>query len=410
MNKSLTIGILREGRVPHDYRTPFTPEQVERLTKIYPEHKFKVQHADYRCYNDSEYLERGVEVSESMAECDILFGIKEVPVTELISGKTYIFFSHTIKKQEHNQKLLQTIIKNKIRLIDYECMTKPTGERLIGFGRYAGIVGTYNSLLAYGKKFGLFTLKPAIDCGTYENLSNELDNIKLSSVKILFTGNGRVSHGAMEVLKKLHIKPCTPAEISIKKFNEPVYAQLMEEDYNKHKNGRTWETLHFYRNPSEYISTMNQYITSCDILIHCAFWHREAPVFFTNKDYLNPDFSIKVIGDISCDLHGPIPSTLRSSTNEEPIYGYNPSTQTEEKPYLKNTVDVMAVDNLPCALPRDTSHDFGEDLIQRVIPSLLNRGEDEMIERATIAKGGELTNAFAYLREFAGVGERVDEK
>ncbi|OFY71912.1 MAG: hypothetical protein A3G23_05155 [Bacteroidetes bacterium RIFCSPLOWO2_12_FULL_37_12] len=400
MQNKITVGIIREGRVPHDFRTPFTPDQIAQLNIEFPAHKFVVQHSPFRCYSDNEYLSKGVEVCNDMSHCDILFGIKEVPVDELIADKTYFFFSHTIKKQEHNRKLLQTILKKNIRLIDYECLTKATGERLIGFGRYAGIVGTYNSFLAYGKKYGLFDMKPAIECKTYQNLIKEIKPIKLPPIKILFTGNGRVSHGALEILRLLKIKSCTPDEIRTKKFNEPVYAQLMEENYNEHKNGRNWEMLHFYKNPSQYVSTMNQFISSCVIFIHCAFWHREAPVFFTNETYLNPEFTIKVIGDISCDLHGPIPSTLRSSTNEDPVYGYDAGTQKETNPYLKNTVDVMAVDNLPCALPRDTSNDFGIDLSQKVVPALLSGVEDDMIDRATITKGGRLTMPFEYLSDF----------
>ncbi len=367
----MKIGVLREGKVPHDKRVAFTPDQCMMISSIFPNVEVLVQPSDWRSYTNQEYVDKGVKMQEDLSECDILFGIKEVPKHELIAGKKYLFFSHTIKKQPHNKELLQTALKKDIQLIDYECLTDEEFNRIIGFGYYAGIVGAYNGILGYGKKYKLFDLKPAHLCYDKKELKEELKKVNLTNIKIIVTGNGRVANGAVELLGALDIRRITPYEFTHYFFREPTYVQLHSNNFNEAIDATAWNTERFYKHPEQFRSTFGKYTKDCDLLIHCSFWDPRAPVLFTKKDMNAPDFRISVIADVTCDINGSIPSTTKPSTIEDKFYGYNPSTESIGEPFSNNTITVMAVDNLPCELPRNASEDFGKELIEKVLPSLL---------------------------------------
>jgi hypothetical protein len=321
----------------------------------------------------------------------------------LLPEKTYFFFSHTIKKQPHNQKLLQEIIRKKITLIDYETLTNARGERIVAFGRYAGMVGAYNGILAYGKKWGIFELHPAHQCPDVEDMEEEYFKVKaLPPIKIAVTGGGRVAHGAMEVLDKMGIRKVTVYDYLYHQFTEPVYAQLHSSDYNRRRDGRVWDNVDFYRNPHEYESTFDKFIPVTDILMAGAYWHPSAPHLFTFADLQRTDFKINTIADITCDVDGSIPCTKRASTIPEPVYDFNPYTRELEPPYSRPTnITIMAVDNLPCELPRSASRDFGRQLIDEVLPHLINGDPEGILDRATIVKNGQLTECYQYLQEYA---------
>lgn len=397
----MLIGLIREGKIPHDKRVPLTPQQCSELQDEYSDLKIIIQPSPFRCYSDEEYLEFGLNLNEDLSQCDILMGIKEVPIDELIPGKKYMFFSHTIKKQAHNQKLLQAIIDKDIELIDYECLTDKKQNRIIGFGRYAGIVGAYNGLMGYGKRYELFHLKPAFLCRDREELEAEMKRMKLPNIKIAITGSGRVANGAMEIMGVLKIRRITPFEFLNYSYREPVYTELNSEDYHRAKDGSPWSSTEFYSHPEKFDSTFEQYTQVCDLLIHCSFWSPRAARLFEKTDLRKPNFHISVIADVSCDINGGIPSTIRSSTIENPFYGYNPATEKEDVPFGKQVLTMMAVDNLPCELPRDASEDFGKSFIERALP-LIVEGEDpdKMIERATITRNGKLMSLYKYLSDF----------
>ncbi|MEW6468398.1 MAG: NAD(P)-dependent oxidoreductase [Bacteroidota bacterium] len=399
----IKIGIIREGKMPRDKRVPFTPEQCVAIEKQFPGAEIFVQPSDWRCYTNEEYQARGVKLKEDLSDCDILMGIKEVPVQELIPGKKYLFFSHTIKKQKHNQKLLQALLEKKVQMIDYETMTDPQHNRIIGFGHYAGIVGAYNGILGYGKKYNLFDLKRAYQCHDLAEMRQEFAKVRLPNVKVIVTGNGRVANGAIELMGGLHIRRITPFEFSNFSYREATYSQLHSPNYNEPIDGSAWDTQKFYTHPENFRSTFGKYTRHCDLLIHCSYWDPRAPRLFTKADMRSPDFRISVIADVTCDINGSIPSTHRASTIAEPFYGYNPVTEQEGPPFSHDTITVMAVDNLPCELPRDASEDFGKELIDKVLPSLLVRDQDGLIDRASITRDGQLTPPFEYLRDYACV-------
>lgn len=397
----LKIGVIKEGKVPIDRRVPLTPEQVKSILNAHPEVSVKVQKSDIRCFKDEEYAQAGATLVDDVTDCEVILGVKEVPLSMLADGKTHFFFSHTIKKQEYNRHLLQTIMKKRVRLIDWECLTNKNGKRLIAFGRYAGIVGAYNGILTYGKRYNLFHLRPAHTCFDLDDLKTEFSKVALPKIKIILTGGGRVSKGAMEVLDGMGIRKVSPAEFLSDYFNEPVYTQLNSRDYNTRRAGGKFDRDEFYADPTLYESSFLPFAKRADLLIAGAFWDPRAPVLFTQEDVSRIDFKIHVIADITCDIEGSIPSTKQPSTIEDPVYDYNPSNDRVEEAFTdEGNITVMAVDNLPCELPRNASEDFGKEFIAHILPNLLGEDKDAIIERATITKDGKLTDRFAYLQDY----------
>ncbi|MFT2010733.1 NAD(P)-dependent oxidoreductase [Pontibacter sp. 13R65] len=397
----LKIGIIKEGKTPLDARVALTPKKCVELMAAFPGAQVVVQPSDRRCFSDAEYQELDIPLQQNLADCDILMGVKEVPVVQLIPDKTYFFFSHTIKKQPQNAKLLRAILQNNITLIDYETLTNAQGQRLVAFGRYAGIVGAYNGIRTYGRKWGLFELKPAYLCREMEDMQEEYFKVKLPPIKIGVTGGGRVAGGAMEVLDKMHIKKVSVFDFLYKQFKEPVYAQLHSGDYNTRPDVEVWDSPDFYQHPHLYQSTFRKFTRVTDLLMACAYWDPHAPKLFTEEEARAADFKINTIADITCDVNGSIPCTKRSATIDAPAYDYNPQTGELEPPYSNSrNITVMAVDNLPCELPRNASRDFSRQLLDRVIPHLFNGDKDGILQRGTIATGGRLTDRYAYLQDF----------
>lgn len=400
--KSLRIGLIREGKVPPDKRVPFTPLQCEEIEQRYPNVKMVVEASDVRCFQDSEYHALGIEVSEDMTNCQILMGIKEVPVDKLIPAKIYLFFSHTLKKQPYNRNLLHEVIRKRITLLDYEALKDRYGNRLVAFGRYAGIVGAYNGLMTYGKRFRHFELRRAFECYDVNDLKLELRKVKLPPVRIVLTGAGRVARGAMETLDSAGIRKVSAHDFLHHQFHEPVYVQLSSSDYHRRKDGGHFNRDEFHRHPELYESSFLDYTRVADMLLAGAFWNPKAPVLFTRENMLSPDFRIKVIADITCDINGSVPSTKRASTIVDPLYDYDPKTDSLRTALsAESSVTVMAIDNLPCELPRSASEEFGRDLIDRILPMLIGQDKEKVIERATITKNGMLTHHFEYLRDYA---------
>jgi alanine dehydrogenase len=396
----MKIGILREEKIPEDKRVSLTPNQCKELLKLYPSIALYIQSSRLRCFTDNEYASIGIRIVDDISNCDILIGIKEVPISSLISNKTYLFFSHTIKKQVYNRNLLQEMIKKKIKMVDYEVIKSINGKRLVGFGRYAGIIGAYNGLLAYGKKTNKYSLKPAHLCEDRLEMEKELNNLVFSEEKIILTGNGRVGRGALELLEKANIRQVTKEQFVDIKFNEPVFVQLNTEDINLKSDGNAFNKKEFYNNPSVYISNFMHYAKYADIFIAGHYFKEGSPSFFTKEDMRSSYFKIKTVADISCDIDGPIPCTIRSSNINNPIYGYNPITDKEDDFIKDNVIAVMAIDNLPSELPRDASEDFGDNLISNIFPLILSKDINQIIANATICEDGILKPNFEYLNEY----------
>jgi alanine dehydrogenase len=398
----LHIGIIREGKIPIDKRTPLSPAQCHLVMQKFPHVKISVQPSPVRCFKDEEYASVGIEIREDLSECDILLGIKEVPINMLIPNKTYLFFSHTIKKQAHNRQLLQNILEKNIKLVDYETLTDEKGERLIAFGWYAGWVGAYNALLMCGKRYGLFDLKRAFQCFDKAEMLDELEKVKLPPIKIALTGGGRVATGAVELLEKAKVKRVSVQEyLQNSDFQEAVYVQLRSADYHTHKEGKSFVQEEFYQYPERFVSTFSQFYSMTDLLIACAYWNPNAPLLFTKQEMRQPNFRISMVADITCDIDGSIPCTQQSANILDPIYDYDKENEKVCPPFSHlSHINVMAVDNLPTELPRDASEYFGGVLMENIFPHLLCGDKEKVIQRATIAENGKLMSNFSYLEEY----------
>lgn len=398
----LTIGIIREGKVPPDKRVPLTPKQCRNLLDMYKDLKIIVQPSPIRAYSDDEYRNEGIELNEDLSSCDLIIGVKEVNIEDLIPNKKFMFFSHTIKKQPYNRELLRAIIEKKIELIDYEVLKNLKGKRIIGFGRYAGIVGCYNGFLTFGLKHNLYELKPAHLCKNRVEVEEELKKVVLpSNTKIVLTGFGRVGHGAREIIETIGVKEVSPQEFLHNQFNDPVFTHLDVEDYFERKDGKAFDKHEFYTQPDLYRSSFKKFAEQADMYIPCHYWNSKADFIISRADLKDPNVKLSVVADISCDIDGPVACTIRPSKIGDAIYGYDPVAEAEADFKKDGVIAVMAVDNLPCELPLDASEDFGQELMREVIPALMNDDPDGIIDRGTeTTSEGTLNKHFTYLQPY----------
>lgn len=401
---TVKVGIIREGKVPPDARAPLTPEQCAEAMVELPV-RIVVQPSPVRCFKNEEYVAHGIHLQEDLSDCDVLLGIKEVPVEQLVDGKTYLFFSHTMKKQPHNRHLLQAILQKNIRLIDYEALTDERGERLIAFGFYAGIVGAHNALWTWSRRTGQFSLPRLCESHDYAEVLEVYEKLILPPLRIVLTGTGRVSTGAAKNLRDIGIQQVTPQEFLEKDFSEAVFTQIAAQDYVRHREGRAFDKKHFYAHGEEYVSAFAPYYRRADIFINGIFYDKKAPAFFTTEEMQRPDFQIKVIADITCDIvpDSSVPSTIRASKIADPVFSFDPKTGQETPPYLPGSVDVMSIDNLPSELPRDASAFFGRQLLEKILPELLHGRASDAIRRGMIAENGNLTPEFRYLIDYVAI-------
>ena len=397
----MKIGIIKEGKTPPDKRVPLSPTQCKEIMQNYPQIDLVVQKSAIRKFKDEDYASLGVKLVDDVADCDVLLGVKEVPIEDLIPNKKYFFFSHTFKKQPYNRKLLQAIIEKNIQLIDWETITNAKGQRLIAFGRFAGIVGCFNGLLGYGLKTKRYELKSAHLCEDRKEMEGELAKLNLpSNFKLVITGAGRVAGGAIEVLEKTNIKRVSPEDFLSKSFDVPVYTQLEVNDYVRRVDGKPFEKSIFFNDPSGHSSNFMRFAEIADVYVACHYWDNRSPFVFTREDVKNPNWNISLVADVSCDIDGPVATTLRPSTIADPFYGYNPKSEEEVDFDIEDSIGVMAVDNLPCELPKDASVSFGEMFIDHVLEPLLGNDPEDIIYRASETKDGQLTPQFAYLQDY----------
>ncbi len=398
----IKIGIIREGKVPSDKRVPLTPEQCAEACNSF-NLSVAVQPSPVRCFSDEQYAALGIPLQEDLGDCDVLLGVKEVPIDMLIPEKTYLFFSHTIKKQPYNRKLLQAILEKHISLIDYEVLTDEKGSRLIAFGFYAGIVGAHNSLWTWGQRTGDFSLPRLHECIDYAEALEAYKSLSLPPLRIVLTGGGRVSSGAVKNLLDMGIRQVSPAEFLEQDFNEAVFTQIHAADYAERKDGSPFDKSHFYAHGDEYRSRFAPFYRKADIFINGIYYDRKGPVFFTREETALEDFNIRVIGDITCDImpDSSVPCTVRPGKIADPVYGFSRTTGQETAPYTPDSIDVMAIDNLPSELPRDASAFFGRQLLDNILGALIQDGESPVIRRGQITEDGHLTPPFSYLEDYA---------
>lgn len=386
--------------MPPDARVPLNPEQCARVAALF-QVDMLVQPSSDRCFADSEYVAQGVPLSADIADCDVLMGVKEVPIDQLLPGKTYLFFSHTIKKQSYNRKLLRAVLEKKIRLIDYEVMTDEEGQRLVAFGKFAGMVGAHNGILAYGQRTGTFELPRMKDCHDYEAAKAIYAHTHLPAMKVVLTGSGRVANGAAQVLRDMGLAQVSPEDFLTQVYDQAVFTQLSWPHYAARRDGRDMGSKDFYLHPSDYRSIFGPYTRIADVMINGIFWDDRAPAFFTAECMAEPDFHIQVISDVTCDIAplSSVPSTLYASSIAEPFFGYDPRTRAITPPFQPSAIDMTTIDNLPSEMPRDASTAFGEQFIAHILPEML-KPDSPVIERATIAADGELMQRFLYLEDY----------
>lgn len=398
----MKLGILRETREPKDNRVPLTPSQCAIVKEENPEIEIYVQPSKHRCYTADEYRYHGIEVKEDLSDCDILLGVKEIQPQFLMADKTYIIFSHVIKKQPQNQKLLQMVLEKNIRLIDWETLTDEKGKRLIAFGRWAGIVGAYHAVRMIGLRYNAFKVRQMSECLNFAETEKEFSKIKFPPLKIVLTGTGRVAKGAAFLLDIVGIKKVSPYNFCYQQFDEIVYTQLTSQDMYHRPGAEEFDSKDYHAHPEEYKSNFYPFTKVADVMVNGIYWDKRIPVFFTAEEMKAKDFHIKIISDITCDIapEASVPSTLHASSIAKPYYGYNPQTGQLTEAFAENAIDVMAVDNLPNELPRDASEDFGNMLMSRILPEL-KKEQSKIIYNATIAQNGKLNEPYQYLSNYA---------
>lgn len=391
------IGIIRERKTPPDSRVPLTPEHCSRILAAHPTWRISVEPSPNRCYKDEEYQSAGISLTKDLSNCDVLFGVKEVPKENLIEGKKYFFFSHTIKAQPYNRELLKTAIAKGIQLIDYECLTDDNGKRIIGFGKYAGIVGAHNGLLGYGHKTGKYNLSRACESHDFATLKKEYKKIDWPNFRTIITGGGRVAKGAIEVMKATGILEVSPEEYLGKTFDQPVWSNLRSNNMYVHKETKKYDRS-YYEQPEDFVCNFQPYYSRTDLMINGIYWDPQGPAFFSKEEMQSEQFKISVIADVTCDIapESSIPSTLFASTIKEPFFDYNPHSEKEEAPFQKSNVLMMSIDNLPNELPRDASAFFGDVLLEKILPQFL-LSDSEVLNKASICRDNKLTEKYNYL-------------
>ena len=396
----MKVGVLRETRRDHDRRVAITPETARLIRENYPEVSLFIQSSSVRIHRDDEYRALGIQVVDDVSHCDLLIGVKEVSEENLIEGKTYVMFAHVAKQQAFNRSFFKKMAGKKITLLDYEYFTDQHHNRLVAFGFWAGVVGAYYAFQGTAKRFMGIDLPGPQTCRNLKELHHHLRTLELPPLKILITGGGRVASGALEMIHEMGIAEVLPKDFLEKEYDHPVYVRLDPEDYVVKKQGK-FDRDDFYLNPKDYRSAFSPYLKPTDIFIPCHFWDQASPHFFTTAQLRSPDFGISLIADVSCDVPGPIPTTIRTSSIDDPFYDVNTKNLLEQPAFSSSAhVTVMAVDNLPTALPFDASRTFARDLYFQVLPSLFGEDTDGIVGRATILKNGQLTEQFSYLRDF----------
>ena len=397
----ITFAIIKERKNPPDRRVVFSPEKLKEAAGEFPEAHFIVESSDIRIFSDDAYREAGFEVKDDVSEADVMLGVKEVPLDALLPNKKYFFFSHTIKKQPYNRKLLVAMLEKNIEMYDHETIIKVNGARLIGFGRYAGLVGAYNGFRALGIRDGIFNLPKVEHLPDLDAVKTELDKITLPNIKIALSGTGKVAMGAKEILDHLNISEVSDTVYLTSEFTEPVYCMIDVMEYNKRKDGKAGDKYAFYKDPSGYESNFMPYAAQTDYFIAGHFYGTGAPFLFTREDAKREDFRINLIADVSCDIDGPVAATIKPSTIADPFYGYDAKSETAVAMNAPGAITMMAVDNLPCELPKDASEGFGDMFLEHVIPAFFNEDKEGILERARMTNSkGKLTSRYSYLQNY----------
>ena len=430
MNYSL--GIRREDKNKWERRVPIIPEHVKEL-KEKSEIETIIQPSQIRAYPDSQYEKVGAQVNEDISS-KVIFAIKEIPSDFFEQGKTYAFFSHTIKGQKYNMPMLKKMMKLKCNLIDYEKITDETGRRLVFFGKFAGLAGMFDTLWAFGQRMKwkgidnpFAEIKQIIHYNDIEEAKDHLRKIgktiqqnglpdALTPFIVGFAGYGNVSKGAQEVLDILPVEKITPKQLEKvdKNFsNNMIYKVVFKEEdmVEPLSIGKKFDLQEYYTQPQLYQSIFHNYVNSLTILMNCIYWDKQYPRLITKKFirevYTNKN-KLQVVGDISVDIEGAIEFTKKATTPDNPVFVYNPLNEEIINGYSGDGIVVMAVDNLPCEVPKESSRAFSNSLIDFIAPIVKADYNDNFynldlppeIKKAVILYHGELTPKYSYINKF----------
>ena len=426
------LGIRREDKNKWEKRVPIIPEHIRELKEKYGIETI-IQPSPIRAFTDEMYREADATVKEELSP-NIIFAIKEIPISFFQPNKTYLFFSHTIKGQEHNIPMLKKMMELKCNLIDYEKITNENGRRLIFFGRYAGIAGMIDSLWAFGQRLKWMGIKSSFSeikqTIHYQDLDDAKEQISrigekikkegishsISPIVVGFAGYGNVSLGAQEILDILPVKVISPEKIKdlADNYSENIIYKVVfkEKDMVKPKSSdHEFILQEYYDSPHLYQPIFQKYIPSLTILLNCIFWNEKYPRLVT-KDYMKKNytdnFKLQVIGDISVDINGAIEFTEKVTTPDNPVFTYNPKSHIITDGYQEKGIVVLAVDNLPCEIPKESSREFSNSLfgfIPKVVKADYSVDFEELdlpdeIKRAVILYHGQLTPDYQYMNKF----------
>ncbi|HPE99735.1 MAG TPA: bifunctional lysine ketoglutarate reductase /saccharopine dehydrogenase family protein [Bacteroidales bacterium] len=428
------IAIRHENKYEMERRVPIIPDHVGSL--INKGYEIHVQSSAKRVFSDDEYRNAGAIVNNDISDADIIFGVKEIPMQDLMPGKTYMFFSHVIKGQPYNMPMLKRLMELKCNLIDYEKVTDEFNKRVIFFGKYAGLAGMINTLWSVGQRYqklgietpfvklrqsytynSLSEAKKAISKVGYEIMKHGLPK-ELQPFTIGITGYGNVSMGAQEILHLLPVKEIFPEDLPLLKEDisdgKVVYKVVFkEQDMVKHVGEeRPFDLQHYYQHPEEYKSRFFDYLENMSVLVHGSYWDARYPRVVSKNEiarlYSKSNPKLVVVGDISCDPDGGVEFTHKGTEISDPVFVYNPATGIPAMGFDGDGVCVMSVDILPSELPRDASRGFSDALrpfVESIVECDFNNSYENLtiapaIKRALILHNGELTKPFEYISKY----------
>jgi len=435
------IGIRKEDKNRWERRVPLIPEHVRELVE---EHGLRIclQPSEIRAFPNEEYVQAGAEIREDLSPCPVILGIKEMPPEFFEPGKTYVFFSHTIKGQPHNMPMLKRLLELGCTLIDYERIVDEQGKRLIFFGRHAGLAGMIDTLWALGKRLeweGIASpfseVQQTLHYKSLEEAKGAMAHVgerieeeglpeAIAPMIVGLAGYGHVSQGAQEILDLLPVREIGPEELPViaegPMDGNIVYKVIFKEEHMVEplSPDQEFELQDYYDHPERYRSKFEGYLPYLTVLMNCIYWEGRYPRFVT-KEYLKQLYSgagmesakrprLRVIGDISCDIEGAVECTLRATDPGNPVFVYDPFRDEAIDGVAGPGPVVLAVDNLPCELPQESSAEFSRVLKGFVPPIAQADWSDPLercnlppeIKRAVIAYRGELAPDYRYLEEF----------
>lgn len=430
------IGIRHEDKYVMERRVALIPAHLKKLI-TQQGLSVHVESSEKRIFSDAEFENAGASIVSKLEIPDIIFGVKEMPAAFFKENKTYVFFSHVIKGQSYNMPMLNDLMQKGCNLIDYEKVEDSEGKRLIFFGRFAGLAGMINSFWSLGQRLRVkgietpFTrLKQSHKYNSLEEAIEIISEIghsiaenglpkEISPLVIGFTGYGNVSNGAQEIAALLPIKEIAPNELADLKNRKGlpqnvVYKVVFKEEDMVVPVGsnQEFELYDYYNHPEKYKGVFEQYLPHLSVLMNCMYWDDRYPRIVT-KEYLKQAFSggdpkMVVIGDVTCDPDGSIECTHTGTEIEDPVFVYDPETDTPMMGFEGNGILVMAVDILPSELPRESSIAFSNALWKYVVPIAETNFDvpfedlklPNPIKKAMIVHKGELTPNYKYLEEF----------